>query len=185
MKTPVLLLLAVAATLNAATWRYWIQPCTDAGSGCRTGDPELANWAFQAWQHASKGRLIFKPTTDPQQARIAIVWGGSRDDIYGEARPITGSDGVKRFEIHVVPPEAPDELMRDAIVYLTCLHETGHALDLEHTGNFEDIMYSFEMGGRSREYFDRYRRGLHTRHDIRKHSAISKGDRRALIKSLK
>ena len=185
MRTLALLLLAFAAGLHAETWRYWVQPCSEPQSGCREGDPQLAVWALQAWQDASKGRLIFKATTDPQQARIAIVWGGSRDDVYGEARPITGSDGVKRFEIHVVPPEVRDELMRDAIVYLTCLHEAGHALDLEHTSNFDDIMYSFEMGGRSREYFDRYRRGLTTRDDIRKHPGLSRGDRRALINSLK
>ncbi len=181
----ILLLLLFAAALNAETWRYWIQPCTDPKTGCRSGDPELATWAFDAWQKASKGRLVFKPTADPQQARIAIVWGGSRDDIYGEARPITGSDGVKRFEIHVVPPESRDNLMRDAIVYLTCLHETGHALDLSHTARFDDIMYTFELGGRSREYFNRYRRTLTKRDDIRKHSGISKGDQKALIQSLK
>ena len=85
----------------------------------------------------------------------------------------------------VVPPVVNDELLRDAIVYLTCLHETGHAFDLPHTAEFEDIMYSFEIGGRSREYFARYRRELATREDIRKRSGISKGDQRALIELLK
>lgn len=186
MRLLVFLLLAAAATLDAATWRYWVQPCTEPESGCRAGDPELAVWAFRAWQAASKGRLTFEPTKDPQEARIAIVWGGGRDDVYGEARPITGADGVKRFEIHVVPPtEVDDELMRDATVYLTCLHETGHALDLDHTATFDDIMYSFEMGGRSRAYFDRYRSQLKTREDIRTHSGLSKGDRKQLVRSLK
>ena len=40
-----------------------------------------------------------------------------------------------------------DKLLRDAIVYLTCLHETGHALGLQHTDAFADIMYSFQYGG--------------------------------------
>jgi hypothetical protein len=77
----------------------------------------------------------------------------------------------------VVPPNEKDELLRDAIVYLTCLHETGHALGLEHTANFADIMYSFQYGGDIPEYFGRYRRLLESRGDIRKHPGMSAADR--------
>ena len=74
-----------------------------------------------------------------------------------------------------------DRLLRDAIVYLTCLHESGHALGLSHTGRFEDIMYSFGYGGDILEYFERYRRQLNERLDIRGHSAISPHDRQRLL----
>ena len=40
-----------------------------------------------------------------------------------------------------------DHLLRDSIVYLTCLHESGHALGLPHTAAFADIMYTFRYGG--------------------------------------
>ena len=74
-----------------------------------------------------------------------------------------------------------DRILRDAIVYLTCLHETGHALGLEHTANFADIMYSFQYGGDIPEYFGRYRRLLKVRADIAKHAGMSDADRRRVV----
>ena len=99
--------------------------------------------------------------------------------MYGEARPIL-VDGQKGAEVYVrpAPLSTGDTLLRDAIVYLTCLHETGHALGLPHTAVFDDIMYSFQYGGDITEYFGRYRRQLAVRSDIRKHSGMSDEDRR-------
>ena len=51
-----------------------------------------------------------------------------------------------------------DRLFRHTVVYITCLHETGHALGLPHTRAFADVMYSFEYGGNILEFFGRYRR---------------------------
>ena len=75
---------------------------------------------------------------------------------------------------------AADTLLRDAIVYLTCLHESGHALGLPHTGAFADIMYTFQFGGDIPEYFGRYRRLLKTRADIANHGGMSDADRKVL-----
>jgi hypothetical protein len=69
-----------------------------------------------------------------------------------------------------------DRLFRDTVVYLTCLHETGHGIGLEHTADCADIMYSFQYGGDVLEYFNRYRRTLKERPDIRAHSGISEAD---------
>ena len=69
-----------------------------------------------------------------------------------------------------------DPLFRDTVVYLTCLHELGHAFGLEHTNRFEDIMYSFAYGGDIVEYFSRFRRQLKTRADIAHASGMSPGD---------
>jgi hypothetical protein len=69
-----------------------------------------------------------------------------------------------------------DALFRDTIVYLTCLHELGHALGLEHTANFEDVMYFFGLGGDIPEFFGRYRRTLQDRDDIRGSAGLSAGD---------
>ncbi len=71
--------------------------------------------------------------------------------------------------------------MRDTVVYLTCLHESGHGLGLAHTRQFADIMYSFQFGGDIGEYFGRYRRQLNRREDIPKHTGMSASDREALL----
>ena len=172
---------------QAASLRYWVQPCEPAQrspeSRCRPGDPELAQWALAAWQAASEGRLTLEKTADLEAAHIRIYWATANQGLYGEARPILVK-GVRGAEVYVLPGIVPagesDTLLRDAIVYLTCLHETGHALGLPHTARFADIMYSFQYGGDITEYFNRYRRLLTARSDIRKHSGMSDEDRQRL-----
>lgn len=178
-----LLILALAFAAPAATLRYWVEPCPPAAaSGCHTGDPELARWALEAWQAASGGALHLEPTPDKAKAQIRVLWAGGSQGLYGEARPST-VDGLPGAEVYVLPQQSAsdDPLLRDAILYLTCLHETGHALGLPHTAAFADIMYSFQFGGDIEEYFGRYRRLLSSRADIRKHPGMSDADRKQLL----
>ena len=69
-----------------------------------------------------------------------------------------------------------DDLLRETIVYLTCLHELGHALGLAHTAAFDDIMYFFGYGGDIVEFFGRYRRQLRSRGDIARVAGLSDAD---------
>lgn len=167
-------------------YSYWVEPCTRAEQACAATDPQLAEWAFAAWQNASRGEIEFHRVQNVSSARIRIFWASEEQGLYGETRSVL-VDGKPGAEVYIRPAPFPtdgDALLRDVIVYLTCLHETGHALRLRHTDAFEDIMYSFQYGGDIPEYFGRYRRKLHTRDDIRKNSGMSEADRQHLAAAL-
>ncbi|PWU07341.1 MAG: hypothetical protein C5B51_10185 [Terriglobia bacterium] len=174
-------LLLLVGTAHAVTLRYWVQPCTKPDAGCHTGDPDLAQWALEAWQAATAGKLSFERSATAAKAHIRLYWANGNQGLYGEARPIE-VDGVRGAEVYILPPaETPgDPLLRETVVYLTCLHETGHALGLRHTAAFADIMYNFQFGGDIPEYFGRYRRLLSARDDIRKHAGMSVDDRKRI-----
>ena len=178
-------LLAVSATAFAAT-PYWVEPCTNPKTGCIASDVELAKWAMNAWADASGGKLPFVAVDKKEDALIRIVWATPEEGLYGETMPlmINGHRGAQ-VNIRIVDPGNRDALLRDTIVYLTCLHESGHAIGLLHTRDFADIMYSFQFGGDIEEYFARYRRKLKSRDDIRKNSGLSSGDRARLIDLLR
>jgi len=177
-------LLALSAA-HAADTTFWVQPCSGEVPACEAGDADLARWALQAWEKASGAQLHFVETKDRSEALLRFRWAGKDSGLYGEAVPIA-VNGRRGAELHILiadPPD-PDKLLRDTIVYLTCLHESGHALGLRHTSDFADIMYSFQFGGDIGEYFGRYRRRLTTREDIRKNSGMSPADRDALRESI-
>ena len=180
----VLSFLIVAGAASAAQkYSYWVEPCSQPESGCQTNDPDLAAWALEAWQKASGGAIEVSRVSDPRHARIRIFWATAEQGLYGEARPVL-VDGLRGAEVYVRPApfrSGDDKLLRDAIVYLTCLHESGHALGLPHTAAFDDIMYSFQYGGDIKEYFGRYRRKLQARDDIHKNSGMSEADRKRLL----
>jgi hypothetical protein len=181
------LLVVSLAICSGADLRYWVEPCTKPETGCLKDDPQLADWALQAWQAASGGALKLEKTERRERAHIRIRWVDGNSGLYGEAQPIV-VDGERGAEVFVLPqvagPAGRDALLRDAIVYLTCLHETGHALGLSHTSNFADIMYSFQFGGDIEEYFGRFRRKLSARPDIGKSGGMSPTDQTRLRAAL-
>ena len=165
--------------------RYFIAPPLEAAAA-RPADDDLAVWAFESWQRAGAGAFKFERVANEAEALVRLYWVAPGGGQYGEMRPLDVG-GQRGAAVYIRPDTTAlgpdiserarvDALFRDTVVYLTCVHELGHALGLGHTDEFADIMYFFGFGGDIGEFFDRYRRRLKERGDIRAASALSAGD---------
>ena len=130
---------------------------------------QLVERAMRTWTTASQGAFTLQRTFVSRDAGIRIYFNGAGGN-YGETRPrtdpATGFINSADVEIAADSPIDVDATTRDIIVYLTALHELGHALGLEHTANFDDIMYLFRQPGDGPRYFGNYRRLLRSADDI-------------------
>jgi hypothetical protein len=154
--------------------------------GYKDSDRELAVFALNAWSRESQAKLKFTEAKSRDAAIIRLRWISPAEGLFGETQRIS-INGKPGAIVNVMPQVSvqgeplassagKDVLLRDTVVYLTCVHELGHAIGLQHTRRFEDIMYFFGYGGEITDYFMRYRSKLQSRKDIANFSGLSASD---------
>ena len=131
------------------------------------GAEALLDRALAAWTHAAAGHFVLQKAVSRDVASIRVRFAQA-DGIYGETAPrIDRATGfIGSAEILIAGGIPGDEIHQRIVVYLTALHELGHALGLPHTDAFDDIMYSFRRPDDGARYFGAYRRRLRSSEDI-------------------
>ena len=161
-----------------AVVEVWISTQDQPPSGDR-----LVERAMQTWTKASDGRLTLQRTLVRTDADIQVFFNQSGGN-YGETRPhVDPATGlIDRADVAIAADVPFEPLTRQIVAYLTALHELGHAIGLEHTANFSDIMYLFRRPDDGPRYFGNYRALLRSADDIggAKATGLSADDVKAL-----
>lgn len=121
-------------------------------SGFRTQFPSYIARAMDTWCNASGNKLSYKIVPGSDDADIDVYWiskpviltEGSRNRIkQGVARPETDDGEIKhvRVEIDTMNGFEPTKPLDESECASVCMHEIGHALGLDHSTNYADIMY--------------------------------------------
>jgi hypothetical protein len=133
------------------------------------GAPALVERAMKAWTEASGRRVHLDRTSDMNAAALRVHFVAG-DHVYGEARPRIDreSGAIVEADVHINADLAGlgDRMDQRIILYLTALHELGHALGLPHTDDFSTIMYSFRRPDDGERYFGAYRQRVRSADDV-------------------
>ncbi len=163
-----LILFVATQAASAAHWppgamiRVWIDP-----AGAPAGGDVLVERAIKTWTDAAQGRFGLERTMSRDTAGVRVHFF-TKDWRYGmtQARPDPVTGLITEAEVVVAADADGDALDRRIVVYLTALHELGHALGLPHSADINDIMYLFRVEGDGERFFGAYRRRLRSADDI-------------------
>ena len=163
---------------TGATVHVWIETRSAPADGAR-----LVERAMKTWTDAAAGRFTLTRAASRDDSPLRVFFISSNTN-YGETAP-----HVDRAQRRIVSADVAinadvpsDALTARIIIYLTALHELGHALGLPHTDEFADIMYRFRRPDDGERYFGAFRQRLRSADDIGSVSAsgLSQSDVAAL-----
>lgn len=146
---------------KGAAIRVWIDPDATPPHG-----EALVEKAMKTWTAAADGRFtLVKAWESTAPVRLHFM---AADYRYGVTAPRLNRETglLVKAEVYVAADAGRDPLERQIIVYLTALHELGHALGMEHTNDITSIMYLFRRPDDGNTFFGAYRRRLKSADDI-------------------
>lgn len=144
---------------------------------------EMVRRALRIWEKGTQGAFTFTEVDafPSQGIRIRFI---NDDENFGETMPYldTRTREIVKADVVLNRDIAGDALQRQMVLYLTALHEVGHALGLGHTERWGCIMYKFQRSTDPPRVFLGYRKKLRSEADIGSDQAtgLADGDRQAL-----
>jgi len=170
MKLAVVLLSLAAVAQGQSAQRHWakgsaIRVWVDPDAMPPNGDA-LVEKAMATWTTAAGGRFtLVKALESTAPVRLHFMPADYR---YGVTAPRVDRETglLVKAEVYVASDAGRDPLERQIIVYLTALHELGHALGMDHTNDITSIMYLFRQPDDGEKFFGAYRRRLKAAVDI-------------------
>jgi hypothetical protein len=141
---------------KGAAIRVWVDPANAPPSGAI-----LVERAMRTWTRAADGRFTLEKMATTNDAAVRVHFMAA-DYRYGVTSPrVDRQTGlIVRAEVAVAADAGRTPLERSIIVYLTALHEIGHALGLDHTTDITSIMYLFREPGDGERFFGAYAKHL-------------------------
>ena len=148
-------------TKHSARWsltqcplKVFVEPHPDqTAEALQHANPQALLGAMRQWEAATQGAirftLITAPRHRPEDADLLISWDAQttlgRDYEVGHTNRTVQGQRLTHAHITLITQPLIDghlsPLQRQQRLYTTVLHETGHALGLEHSDSAKDVMH--------------------------------------------